>query len=713
MVTETDRNIFLTGKAGTGKTTFLKFLKEHCNKNMVVVAPTGVAAINAGGVTIHSFFQLPLGLYLPDAKKGFGLNEHVVDRNTLLKNLRINGVKRKIFQELELLVIDEVSMLRCDTLDEIDTALRYIRKSNLPFGGVQVLFIGDLYQLPPVVNDRDKDLLDEHYKSPFFFQAKVLQQSTPVFIELKKIYRQNEQAFIDILNRLRNNQLNPEDYDLLNKRYHPNFRDRDNRYITLTTHNAKADAINREELFKLNTITHEFKGEVKGDFGDKQYPTALELKLKEGAQVMFIKNDSSPEKRYYNGKIVTICKIEDGEIWVKFPDTDEVLQVEQETWDNISYTHNDEKNEIEEKIAGSFTQYPLRLAWAITIHKSQGLTFENAIIDAGESFAPGQVYVALSRCTSLDGLVLHSRITPRALHTDNRIYHFNSGELDPESLTQLLNEEKIKYQQKVLQAMFDWHKMKDYAYQLEEATLITKNLRENEKIIATIKDFVTQCHEQEIVANKFRSELQMLMNDAIFTKDERKISDRAAKAIAYFTKQIHENLLQPLQQYAASLDSKQRTKKYMAIVQQVESGWWHKMDTLQKASYNGALIATDLQPFKKDKAIEVIKKKTAGDSAKESLAYFMAGKSIEEIAKIRGYVNSTIENHLFQYVQNGELEISRFLEEADLEKIRVAHEAMQSETDAGLTALRDRLDGAYTWTQLRMALGHLKRMQTV
>ncbi|MCC7029321.1 MAG: AAA family ATPase, partial [Chitinophagaceae bacterium] len=385
-VMNTASPVYLTGKAGTGKTTFLKYIKQHCSKNLVVVAPTGVAAINAGGVTMHSFFQLPFGAYVADARRGFGLNEHVVDKNTLLSNLKIGGNKKKLILELELLIIDEVSMLRSDMLDAIDTVLRVVRRRHKPFGGVQVLFIGDLHQLPPVVKDSEAPIFKTHYQSPFFFHAKVFEQTTPVFIELKKIYRQNEQHFIDILNNLRNNDLTVSDYEILNSRYDPTFRPDDNKYITLTSHNVKADAINAEELEKIKDRSHEFRGEIKGDFSDKQLPTDLVLKLKVGAQVMFIKNDSSGQGRYYNGKIAIVDKIERNTILVRFPETNDLLEIEKETWENISYTHNENTNKVDEKVMGSFSQYPLRLAWAITIHKSQGLTFTHAIIDAGSSF---------------------------------------------------------------------------------------------------------------------------------------------------------------------------------------------------------------------------------------------------------------------------------------------------------------------------------------
>lgn len=324
------------------------------------------------------------------------------------------------------MIIDEVSMVRCDMLDAIDTILRHFRRQPmLPFGGVQVVYIGDLFQLPPVIPQQEWNILQNYYESPFFFQAKVIKEVPPLYIELKKIYRQNEQYFIDILNRVRNNVPEAADLQELNKRYNPSFNPpAGEKFITLTTHNYKADVINAAALKKLTGKLHVFRAEIKGEFSDKALPTDLNLQLKEGAQVMFIKNDSGNERRYYNGKLAIVKKVTNDEILVSFNNGEEDLKMEKETWKNIRYSYNKENDHIEEEELGSFVQYPIRLAWAITIHKSQGLTFEKAVIDAGASFAAGQVYVALSRCTSLAGLVLHSRVSPGAIATDERVIAF-------------------------------------------------------------------------------------------------------------------------------------------------------------------------------------------------------------------------------------------------------------------------------------------------
>ena len=709
-VNDTNCPIYLTGKAGTGKTTFLKYVKQHCTKKLIVVAPTGVAAINAGGVTMHSFFQLPFGPYIANMPRGFGLNDQVANRNSMLKNMRLSNIKRKIIEDLELLIIDEVSMLRCDMLDAIDTILRSVRRSNLPFGGVQVLFIGDLYQLPPVVINSEKELLDEHYKSPFFFHANVFDETKPVFIELKKIYRQNEQSFIDLLNNLRNNYLTQQDFDQLEERYQPLFHDKSNRYITLTSHNYKADTINKEELDRLKTPLHEFKGQIIDDFGDKQLPTEMVLRLKEGAQVMFIKNDSSPEKKYYNGKIVTVTKIEDQTITVTFSDTKETHKVSRETWDNISYTVNSESGEIEEKIVGQFIQFPLRLAWAITIHKSQGLTFEHAIIDAGESFAAGQVYVALSRCTSLQGVVLHSRISSRSIHSDPRIYDFNMNERSDKELSLLLQEQRFHYQTQRLFHLFNWKKVLDAVYVFHQETMQCKYLPDEKEASVFCKDLIEKTRNQLDVAEKFTTQLQSLFNDLAFSQNAKPLIERARKAIEFFTRSMHNDLLLPLQDYASTIQANTKLKKYVLQVKEFEAFVWTKIDALQKSSFDGHLLAEGLPLYSFEKqALIKPAKKVKGDSAKETYAYFMAGKSISEIAKLRNLAISTIESHLAEMVKKGELDIFQLLTLEQLEDIHTIHLESKVTTTK---ELKEILNDAYSYAFINMALDYFSKETT-
>ncbi|MCC6288898.1 MAG: helix-turn-helix domain-containing protein [Chitinophagaceae bacterium] len=408
-VTETSENIFLTGKAGTGKTTFLKYLKEHCAKNIIVAAPTGVAAINAGGVTLHSLFQLPFHPFLP-TKAG---------KDELLARFRFNKQRLQLLRKIELLVIDEISMVRADTMDAIDTILRAVRRNyHTPFGGVQLLCIGDLFQLPPVAKNDEWAVLNEYYTSPFFFDSLAIKEQMPLMIELTKIYRQKEDSFVRLLNKVRNNVMQPEDFEDLHQRYSPAFRPSPGeKYITLTSHNNQADQINFRELNKLLAPSFTYKAKIDGDFPEHMYPAEEELKLKEGAQVMFLKNDAVSRK-YFNGKIGVIKLLEDDKI-VVVSDGEEIV-VGKETWENTRYSLNRGDGKLEQEVLGTFEQFALRLAWAITIHKSQGLTFEKVMIDAGAAFSSGQVYVALSRCTSLEGIVLLSKIhAPAIMSNDN------------------------------------------------------------------------------------------------------------------------------------------------------------------------------------------------------------------------------------------------------------------------------------------------------
>ena len=392
LVNQSSRNIFLTGKAGTGKTTFLKYIRETCNKQMVVVAPTGVAAINAGGVTMHSFFQLPFSPFIPDAGGSFGnKNDNVANRNSLISRLKMTNEKKKIIRELELLIIDEISMVRCDMLDAVDTILRHVRRRyHEQFGGLQVLFIGDMFQLPPVIKEPEWNLLKEYYNSPFFFDSIVVKEEPPLYIEFNKIYRQSEEKFINLLNQVRNNEVEDDGRMLLESRFQPVFRrTKNDGYIILTTHNEKARNTNANELGNLSALSFTYEAEVTGDFPESAYPADELLQLKVGAQVMFIKNDSEKVKRYFNGKIGVVTELAKEKIIVQCNDETDTIEVKKEKWENIRYVMNNTTRRLEEEVLGSFLQYPLRLAWAITIHKSQGLTFEKAIIDAGEAFAPG------------------------------------------------------------------------------------------------------------------------------------------------------------------------------------------------------------------------------------------------------------------------------------------------------------------------------------
>ena len=450
----TQQSVFLTGKAGTGKTTFLQQLRHQCPKQHAVLAPTGVAAINAGGSTIHSFFQLPFTPFLPSQNAAASTDE-ATGTQGLISRLRYNREKRELLRSLDLLIIDEISMVRCDILDAIDSILRHFRENPAPFGGVQMLFIGDMYQLPPVIQEQEWQLLQPYYKGPFFFNSLVVQQQPPVYIELQTIYRQSDERFIQLLNEVRNNQLTKAGYALLNSRYQPNFKaPAKEHYITLNTHNRQADAINEKELQELSGKLWEYKATIEGDFNEKNYPADENLRLKIGAQVMFLKNDAA-SKKYFNGKIGVVSYLGEDEISVTCPGDERPLTVKPDIWRNVQYTLNRQLNQVEEKEIGSFIQFPLRLAWAVTIHKSQGLTFEKAIIDAASSFSAGQVYVALSRCKSLEGLILRTQIPQTAVRVDDRVQQFSSKAPLASGLAAAFAESRYQFEQHLLAKAFD------------------------------------------------------------------------------------------------------------------------------------------------------------------------------------------------------------------------------------------------------------------
>ncbi len=449
-VEKTDRSIFLTGRAGTGKTTFLHSIKLNSLKRLVVVAPTGVAAINAKGVTIHSFFQMPFGPILPDAGQ--------MPNSRTSFNRKFNRNKIDIIRSLDLLIIDEISMVRADLLDGIDQVLRRYKDRAKVFGGVQVLMIGDLQQLSPVVKNNEWEMLKTYYKTPYFFSSRAFQQCDAIGIELQHIYRQDNEKFIGILNEIRNNKLTAKSANELNKRYMPDFIPaKDDGYITLTTHNNRANDMNRLELKKIKSKSFFYTADVEGKFPEYSYPTYKELELKKDAQVMFIKNDSSPEKRYFNGKIGKIIHLNAEEITVQCSGDAFEIVCKREIWENMTYSIDQKSKEISENWIGSFSQIPLRLAWAITIHKSQGLTFDKAIIDAKASFAHGQTYVALSRCRTLEGIVLKSAISEKSIINDSRVLSFNKNIEDNPPTDDILKESLKIYQLNLISELFNYY----------------------------------------------------------------------------------------------------------------------------------------------------------------------------------------------------------------------------------------------------------------
>lgn len=541
--------IFLTGRAGTGKTTFLRKLQNESPKRLIVVAPTGVAAINAGGVTMHSFFQLPFGPFVP------GTESYKQSRH-----FRFNKEKINIIKSLDLLVIDEISMVRADMLDAIDAVLRQYRRSSRPFGGVQLLLIGDLLQLSPVVTHHDKPIIDAHYQTPYFFSSHALQKCDLAYLELKKIYRQSDTSFIHLLNKIRENRLTQSELDQLNEKYQPEILENvPEGTITLCTHNNRADTINEQKLNSIDKQSHYFTAKIEDVFPEQAYPTPLTLELKKGAQVMFIRNDHTPEKRFFNGKIGKIIDITSTSVTVICDDS-ELIEVERTAWEHIEYKLNDETGEIDEKKLGSFSQYPLKLAWAITIHKSQGLTFDKAIIDGEAAFAAGQIYVALSRCRTLEGMTLGSPIRMHSLSTNTTVSSYIKNIQSTFDPYERLESEKVIFQQQLILDCFDFGRLQRFT------TIFAKTLRNNKNLIQTTKISDPDSFSQQIgaeictVGMNFKAQLTSMFQDTVLPSGDEAINERCIKAQTYFKDKLTALVLTPLDGFKFDTDNKEIKK---------------------------------------------------------------------------------------------------------------------------------------------------------
>ena len=646
-VETTGKNIFLTGKAGTGKTTFLHNLKRQTSKRMVVVAPTGVAAINAGGVTIHSFFQLSFGPQLPYSHSASQGRENPYAQ-------RFSRVKINIIKSLDLLVIDEVSMVRADLLDGIDSVLRRFKNRNKPFGGVQLLMIGDLQQLAPIAKDDEWAILREYYDTVFFFSSKALQQTNFVSIELKDIFRQSDQHFIDLLNKVRNNELNLDDVNMLNQRYIPIFRPSDTEgYITLTTHNNQAHSINAAKLKELKSEPKTFTATVKGDFPEHAYPTDYELTLKVGAQVMFVKNDPTYEKLFFNGKIGTVEDIDEEGIYVQCPNDPAPIMVTPLEWENTNYTIDPHTKEIKENVTGEFMQYPLKLAWAITIHKSQGLTFDRAIIDAQAAFAHGQVYVALSRCRSLDGLVLSSKVNTNAIITDKTVTGFTKDVENNQPSHSQLTSAQIEYQRELLLDLFDFTQIQrniDFAQRLirENAGSFRPQLSEN--LITQSNRFKSEIFD---VAAKFSQQVEKLIDDFHSVQENVALQERIQKAVKYFTPKIDDEFLPAFINTNYESDSIELESKAKDQFDRIISNLGEKMLCL-KACEDGFNLSKYLEVRAKA-AIEDFKKKKAKTKDKEVSVDINHPELFERLRQWRQAVASERKEKVFKILRQNTL----------------------------------------------------------
>ena len=726
-INNTHCHVFLTGRAGTGKTTFLHHIRHHTHKNTIVSAPTGIAAINAEGVTLHSLFQLPFGAFIPeDTLPGNQVPAFEINTpRTLHRQFKMNVTKRKMLQKLELLVIDEVSMLRADLLDAIDHVLRRIRRRPQPFGGIQVLFIGDLNQLPPVIKDAERQVLNLFYDTLFFFGARALKNSPPVFLELEHVYRQTDPVFINILNHVRDGQVTQADTEQLNRRHCPGFSpSAGDGYIFLTTHNRKADHINGAELAKLSGRKYRYSARVEGSFDEHTYPVDAVLTLKKGAQVMFIKNDVSGENRFFNGKIGTVAELRKEDINVRFDDGSEPVWVEQHIWENKRYTLDMTTNEIREKVVGRFIHFPLKLAWVITIHKSQGLTFDRAVIDVSRAFAAGQVYVALSRLTAMEGLVLTDPFCWQGHRQDPALASFAGRKTTTDELKAELNSAATRYLNHAVREAFDFSGL--WIAMLEHIRTYDKDASRSQKQqhlpwARTLKEDLAPV---KTVAAKFINQV-----DAIFRTtplDDAFLAERVQAAVDYFDPVLKAFSDRIGQHVGRMKKTAQGVKKYVQELGELELQFYdcrwkiHKaLDLIHAHRSDRELTRSGMAIPGPSSAVSVVKKvssgKTEGISGKKkkddtktiTRQLYEQGKTINEIAAERSLTLATIQGHLAYWIENGTIPVSRLVTADALAEISTALDHLQTPY---LKSVYEYFDKKYDYGILRFAAAHHRRM---
>ena len=739
-INQTSQSIFLTGKAGTGKTTLLRKIMASTHKNAVIVAPTGIAALNAGGVTIHSFFQLPFAGFIPEfgAQPAFSESVKFETKQTLLRHFTMNKTRLKMIRNIDLLIIDEVSMLRADLLDAIDWTLRNIRRVHEPFGNVQVLFIGDLLQLPPVVKQEEWQILRNHYQGLFFFHAKVLQETQPLYIELSKIYRQQDQDFIQLLNQLRNNQMSSEDLQILNQYVRPDFdANKEEGYITLSTHNAKADQINGIALEALPEKIWSYVAEITGDYPKHLYPLEPTLELKLGAQVMFIKNDLSLEKNYFNGKMGKIKALSSDEILVEFLEEKKTINVEKFEWSNIRYELNAATGEVEEKTIGTFVHYPLKLAWAITVHKSQGLTFDKAVLDVSEVFAPGQAYVALSRLRTLSGLVLTQPMRMNGLSNDQQVMAYSQHKADENTLPKVLEAHTKHYLLQTLKQAFDWYELRSQWSQHEASyqALGAKSEKTKNKSWMALQNQVVQATKEP--AEKFIRQLEGLFTKPHF--DRVFLKERVDAAYHYFFAQLDGVLLSNLRKIA-ELSRVRKTKSYAEELEALDDILTETILKLKKVRLLVSAVAegeaitkdriwnNDLQQYKLSKIaivrqelkqvpsllddpdaeevsfLKSTKKLAKAQKVKKStqektLELLEAGKEVSEIARTRQLSVQTVNSHFAYLIRSGQIELTDVMSPKRISELEQLFDGFEGNS---LNPLKEKLGSKATWDELKL-----------